>query len=120
MNAWRIEKHHLGIRIVPDAEDPVPGCLWLVRHDGQLRADEPVEQRRFAGIRATDERDEPGFHVRRFHRSFFPVCPWCPLWNQISLAGSISSVGAILLMRTLVIRRRSASSTSTASPSISN
>ena len=100
VNARRIDEHDLGVRVVAHAVNPRPRRLRLVGDDGELGADDPVEQRRLAGIRTADERDETGFH--RDSSSMPPAGTW------------------LRYIRTLLTRRRSASSTSTAIPSTSN
>ena len=92
----RVEEDHLPARIVPHAEDPVARRLRLVRDDGELLADEAVEQRRFAGVGPADERDEAGTSSTARSRRL-----------RARLSGTRRR------MRTLCTRRRSASSTST-------
>ena len=87
------------VRVVPHAENPRPRRLRLVGHDRELRADQPVQQRRLARVRAADERDEAELHEP---------------------CGSASTGSSCFTIRTLLMRRRSASSTSTVSPSMSN
>ena len=43
------------VGVVLDAQDPVARRLRLVGHDCQLVADNPVQQRRLAGVRPADE-----------------------------------------------------------------
>ena len=102
VNARRVDEHDLPVRIVADTEDAVARGLRLVGDDGELRADEAVEQRGLAGVRQADERDET-----RFHAGSLAGCAAgsCTTWRRT---------------RTRVTRRRSASSTSTRSPSTSN
>src|SRR4029077_6130660 len=82
-------------------EDPRSRRLRLVGDDGDLLADDAIEQRGLAGIGPADDR-----RVARFHR------------GAVSDAG----VGTLVALRkrTLWMRRRSASSTSTWRPSSSN
>ena len=94
VDAGRVEEDHLGVGIVPHAENPRPGRLRLVGDDGQLRADQPVQQRGLAGVGAADERDEAGLH---------------------GVAASASRPRSRRI-RTLWMRRRSTSSTSTRQP----
>ena len=79
------------------ADDAVPGRLRLVGDDRQLGADQPVQQRGLAGVGPADQGDEARLHG----------------------PGLSASAGARFCTRTRVTRRRSASSTSTASPSTS-
>ena len=50
-------------RIVLHADDTRSRRLRLVRHDGELLADDAIEQRGLAGVRAANERDETRFHM---------------------------------------------------------
>ena len=61
MNARRVDEDDLPVGPGADADDAVPGRLRLVRDDRQLVADEPVEQRRLAGVGPADEGDESRF-----------------------------------------------------------
>ena len=56
-NPGRVDKDDLRRAFDRDAEQPVARRLRLGRDDRQLVADEPVEQRRLAGIRRADQRD---------------------------------------------------------------
>jgi len=38
--------------------DPISGDSWLIRDDGSALPDQAIEQRRFANIRASDDRDQ--------------------------------------------------------------
>ena len=58
VHPWRVEEQDLPLRQVLRAEDARARRLWLVRDDGQVRPDEPVEQRGLARIRAPEERNE--------------------------------------------------------------
>src|ERR1043166_6037586 len=100
MNSRRVEEHDLRVGIISHAENPRTRRLRLVRHDGELLADEAVEERRFAGVRTSDEGDEAPLH-------------------GAALASAAAGAGSIFFMRTRVMRRRSASTTSTLRPSIS-
>src|SRR5260370_29428228 len=53
-----VDEDHLGAREVPDPRDPIARGLRPWRYDRQLLAHEPVEERRLARIRPTDQRDE--------------------------------------------------------------
>ena len=64
----RVEEHDLRVGIVPHAQNARPRRLRLVGDDRQLGADQPVEQRRLAGVGTADERDEPGLHDDRRSR----------------------------------------------------
>ena len=67
VNPGGIDEHHLAGALagdVPDADDAIPRRLRLVRHDGQLGADEQIQQRRLASVGTADERREPGLHHR--------------------------------------------------------
>ena len=48
-----------GMRVVLDPENPVSRRLWLGRSDGDLFADQVVEECRLADIGPTDNSDEP-------------------------------------------------------------
>src|SRR5690349_3527078 len=103
MDAGRVDEDDLpcGCRVVLRAEDPRPRRLRLVGDDGDLLADDAIEQRGFAGIGPADDRDVSGFH--RFAGS--------------EMYGATADV---LRKRTLWMRRLSASRTSTCMPSSSN
>ena len=58
---------------VAHADDAGARRLRLVRDDRDLLADEPVQQRRLAGVRPADERDEAGLHDGR--PSLWPPAP---------------------------------------------
>src|SRR3984893_4698469 len=94
MDSGRVQEHHLGIRVVPDAENPGARRLGLVRDDGELGPDETIEERRLAGIWPADERYEAGLHRDD------------STWEEASCR----------VILTLFTRRRSASSTSTDRP----
>src|SRR5262249_41627350 len=101
-----IEEHDLRVRIVLHAEDPIPRRLRLVGDDRELGPDQAIQQCGLAGIRTADEGNEAGFHGNR----------------RSAIALSAPSAGSGLVLPeipTLWIRRRSTSSTSTLSPSIS-
>ena len=92
-------------RVVAHRHDSVPGGLRLVRDDGQLGADDAVQEGGLAGVGAPDERHEAGAQGRglRFRHGYAPT----------------GSAVARRLIRTLRTRRRSASSTSTTRSSTS-
>ena len=50
------------VGIVADADDAIARGLRLVGDDGELLADQPVEQRGLAGVGPADERDEAALH----------------------------------------------------------
>jgi hypothetical protein len=58
-NAGRIEEDDLPLGSVADADDAVPRRLRLRRHDRELHADERVQERRLADVRAPDDGDVP-------------------------------------------------------------
>ena len=61
----RIDEHDLAAALhVLDGEDPVAGGLRLVGDDGDLLADDPVQERGLAGVGPADEG-----HVSRARRS---------------------------------------------------
>ena len=62
VHARCVDEHHLPIRIVLHANDACARRLRLVGDDGELLADDAVEQRGLAGVRPAEERDETGFH----------------------------------------------------------
>ena len=62
VDARRVEVHHLGIGVVSDPQNPRPRRLGLVGHDGELAADQAVQQRRFPRIRPADEGHESELH----------------------------------------------------------
>ena len=53
-----VDEHELGVGRVHDAEDPVPRGLGLVGDDGDLFAEQMVEECGLADIRTADDRDE--------------------------------------------------------------
>src|SRR5262249_28757511 len=103
VNSWRVEEDHLRVIVVAHAENPRPRRLGLVGNDGELGTDEAVQERRFSGIGPADEGDKAEFQTNR----------------DLTSASSVSSVVASLEIRTRLMRRRSASSTSTVNPSMS-
>src|SRR5437870_7884047 len=58
--AGRIHEDDLRRRQIADPRDPVTRRLRPRRHDGELLADEPVQQRRLARVRPSDQRHEAG------------------------------------------------------------
>ena len=62
VNARRVEEHHLRIGIVAYAKNARARRLRLVGHNGQLLANQLVQQRRLAGIGAANEGDETRLH----------------------------------------------------------
>ena len=58
MDAGGVEEHHLRVGVMSHTEDSRPRRLRLVGDDRQLGADQPVEQRRLARVRAADEGDK--------------------------------------------------------------
>ena len=65
-------KTDLALRVVLDAEDARAGGLGLIGDDGELVADDAVQQRRLSRVRAADQRNEPGLHV---YSLAFPISP---------------------------------------------
>ena len=61
VDARRVEEDDLGIRLRQDAEDAVLRGLRLIAHDGDLLADQRVDERRLADVRAADDGDEARF-----------------------------------------------------------
>jgi hypothetical protein len=62
-DAGRIDEYDLRLVLDRDAPHEAARRLHLGRDDRHLRADQRVEQRRFAGIRSADERDETASHI---------------------------------------------------------
>ena len=58
VNAGRIEDGDLAARIVEDSDDAIARRLRLLGDDGHFLTEDAIEQCRFAGIRAADERDD--------------------------------------------------------------
>ena len=58
MDASVSRRDDLGIRLRQDAEDAVRGGRLVIAHDGDLLADQRVDERRLADIRAADDGDE--------------------------------------------------------------
>src|SRR5579864_1634411 len=96
VNAWRVEEDHLRGSRRAHADDPVTRRLRLVGHDCDLLADEVVQEGRFPCIRPADQGDVPDLHA-------------------VASAGD-----GVRRMRTLWMRRRSASRISISSPSVLN
>ena len=63
MHARRVDEHELRVGQRLHAQDARPGRLRLVRDDGDLAADERVQQRGFAGVRPADKAMYPVFIV---------------------------------------------------------
>ena len=63
MNSGRVDEDRLPLGIVLDAQDAVARGLRLVGDDGELLADDAVQEGRLAGVRAADQRNESRFHV---------------------------------------------------------
>jgi hypothetical protein len=57
VNARRIDERNLSAWVVLGPEDPRPRRLRLVGHDGDLLADDPVEERRLSRIGAANNRN---------------------------------------------------------------
>src|SRR5437879_45173 len=72
VDAGRVHEHQLGAGQVLDAENPRPGRLRLVRDDGDLAAENAVQECRLSHVRPAYQRDEAGVVGRgRAHgRSF--------------------------------------------------
>ncbi len=98
MDPWRVDEHDLTVGVVLHRQNAIASGLRLVGDDRDLRPDDVVEERGLAGIRPTDEGYGAG--ARHYRRSTGASCA--------------------RRKRTLWIRRRSASSTSTCKPSSSN
>ena len=76
MNPWGVDEDRLPLRIVLDPHDAVPRRLWLVGHDGELLADDAIQEGRFTCVRAANKRDESRFHVIPARCRFLLVrCP---------------------------------------------
>ena len=70
VDSRRIQKNDLAFGEVLDPEKAVAGGLGSVGDDGQLLAQETVEERRLAGIGPPDKGDKAGFEIRSvFSRS---------------------------------------------------
>jgi len=63
--ARRVDEDDLARRPVDDAVIGVAGGLRFGRDDGDLGADERVQQRGFANVCTTDEDSKTGFQIRR-------------------------------------------------------
>jgi hypothetical protein len=64
LKAGRIDKDVLRVRFGEDAHDAVTGRLRPPRDDAHLFADQRVEQRRLADVRAADDGDQSGYEDR--------------------------------------------------------
>ena len=62
-DAGRVDEDELRLAFERDAADERARGLHLARDDGDLGADQRVEQRRFAGIGRADQRDEAAARV---------------------------------------------------------
>ncbi len=60
VQAGRVDEGELHARAVQHAQHAMPRGLRARRHDGQLFADERVQQRGFADVGTADDRREPG------------------------------------------------------------
>ena len=59
-DARRVDEHDLRVVVRGDAAHDGARRLHLVRDDRHLGADQPVDQRRLAGVGRADQRDEAG------------------------------------------------------------
>ena len=57
----RVDEHGLGVAEGQDAGDALARGLRARAGDGELLADEPVEERRLADVRLADDGNETGF-----------------------------------------------------------
>ncbi len=66
MNAWSIDEHYLATEPallpghVDNSENAVARRLWLGADNGQLLADQGIEECGFAGVGATQNAEESG------------------------------------------------------------
>src|SRR5881296_3342104 len=60
VDARRVHEDQLGVGQVLDAKNPGSGRLGLVRDDGDLVAEDAVQERRLSHVRPAYQRDEPG------------------------------------------------------------
>ena len=74
----RIDEDELRLAFERDAADQRAGGLHLVRDDGDLGADQRVEQRRLAGIGRADQRDEAAARVAFRFDVNHQACPPLP------------------------------------------
>jgi len=77
LDAGQVDEHELPLLPGRDAADLAPGGLRLVRDDGHLAADDPVDQCRLARVGAAGERHEAGARhsrssTRRWSASISP------------------------------------------------
>ena len=100
VDAGGVHEHRLGVGILLHADDPRTRGLRLVGHDGQFLPDDPVEEGGLPRVGAADEGDGAAPHG--------------------SGLGHPASAALRRRTRTLVMRRRSTSSTSTARSPASN
>jgi len=61
VDAGRIDQHDLRVVAIQNSLDAVAGSLRLGRDDGDLASNKSIDERGFAGVGATDDRDETGF-----------------------------------------------------------
>ena len=59
--AGRVDEHDLGVVEGEDAGDAIARGLGALARNGELLADEPVEERRLTHVRLADDGDESGF-----------------------------------------------------------
>ena len=55
-----IDEYNLPARFGENAQDTMAGGLWLGGDDGQLLADDPVEQRRLADVGSAEDGNSAG------------------------------------------------------------
>ena len=58
VNAGRVEKRDLAALVVEDADDSIARRLRFRGNDRDLLPEDAIEQRRLAGVRTSDERDD--------------------------------------------------------------
>ena len=78
MDTRCIDKDDLTIVIIQDPQDGVPGRLRLTGGDGDLFAQQRIDQCRFAGVRSADDCDESRFHY--------------PISSAVNCSGSSSAI----------------------------
>ena len=74
-NAGRVDEHDLRFARDRDAAHDIARGLHLGRDDGDLGADQRVDQRRFAGVRRADDGDEAAARCHAFARTRFAISP---------------------------------------------
>ena len=62
MHTRRVDEHDLSFGIVANAGNAIARGLRLVGNDGELLADQTVEEGGLAGVGPADQRDEPALH----------------------------------------------------------